>query len=132
MIEVVAAVIVRGDEILIAQRPPQKDQGGLWEFPGGKINEGETHQAALKREIREELGCEIEPEKLLISTTHHYPEKSVCLHAWRCALKSGEAIAHEHSAIAWVQREALRDYQWVPADLPIIEMIKLDHGASKG
>jgi A/G-specific adenine glycosylase len=107
---VTAAILTRGDEILIARRPSTGLLGGMWEFPGGKLEEGETLQEALRREIREELGVDIQVGEPAGIYRHGYTHFKVTLHAFCCALNGGEPQALSASEIRWVRREALGQY----------------------
>ena len=107
---VTAAVIQRDGQVLIAQRPPQGLLGGLWEFPGGKVQPGEQLVACLQREIGEELGAEIEVGGALGVYRHAYTHFRVTLHAFSCTLLDGEPRNLQHSALSWVAPTALRDY----------------------
>jgi len=107
---VAAAVIWRDGQVLIAQRPPRGLLGGLWEFPGGKQETGESLEQALRREIREELGAEIAVERLLGVFRHAYSHFRVTLHAFHCRLLVGEPRPLEATALRWVNPQALADY----------------------
>ena len=121
MIEVVAAVIYKDDKFMIAQRNLKKSQGGLWEFPGGKIEAGETGEEALKREIREEFNAEIKVGKLITEVVHHYPEKDVKLYFYRAELLDEHMEVLEHEAVAWITKEEKDKYQFAGADAEAIE-----------
>ena len=109
-IEVTAAVIHRGDFVLIARRPSQGLLGGMWEFPGGKVEPGETDEQALAREIREELGAEVDVGGKLGSYQHAYTHFRVTLRAYNCCLLSGEPKALEASEIRWVEISELGSF----------------------
>lgn len=122
MLRVVAAVIHNPQgEILIARRPLHKHQGGLWEFPGGKIEEGESAGHALIRELQEELGITPTEFRPLLTVEHHYPDKSVRLEVWRVTAFDGQAHGAEGQPVAWVQAEQLRDYDFPAANTPILK-----------
>ena len=123
IIEVVAAVIYKGDKFMIAQRNLKKSQGGLWEFPGGKIEPGETGEEALKREIREEFNAEIKVGELITEVVHHYPEKDVKLYFYRAELLDEHMEVLEHEAVAWITKEEKDKYQFAGADEEAIEKI---------
>lgn len=125
-IPVVAAVIQRKDLYLLAQRPPGKALAGKWEFPGGKVEAGETPEAALVREIREELGCEISVSSALPRFIHHYPTLSIDMIPLLATLgeKSPEPHPHEHTALSWVSLEQLGEHDLAEADLPILEALR--------
>ena len=121
MIEVVAAVIFNGDKFMIAQRNLKKSQGGLWEFPGGKIEAGETGEEALIREIREEFNAEIKVGELITEVIHHYPEKDVKLYFYRAELLDEHMEVLEHEAVAWISKDEKDKYEFAGADAEAIE-----------
>jgi 8-oxo-dGTP diphosphatase len=123
IIEVVAAVIEREGRILIARRPAALHLGGLWEFPGGKRQPGETPEAALVREIREELDAAVTVGELLDDVEWPYPEKTVRLLFFRCAL-AGEPRAAEGQEIAWVAPADLDRYEFPPADEGLVTRLR--------
>lgn len=125
-IHVAVAVIedARG-RILISRRPDHLHQGGYWEFPGGKLEPGETIGQALKREIHEELGLQVTEHCPLIRFTHEYPDRSVLLDAHRVTAYSGHAQGLEGQELAWVPPAELQDYHLLPADLPIVTAVQL-------
>jgi len=92
-----------------------------WEFPGGKIKEGETPEECLKRELREELDVEITVGRALTLTTHQYPEFTVTLYPFLCTIISGTITLHEHAALAWMRPEEMPKLDWAEADWPVIE-----------
>ncbi|MGH8492378.1 MAG: Nudix family hydrolase [Moraxellaceae bacterium] len=122
---VAAAVIRRDGKVLIAQRPTDKHQGGLWEFPGGKVEAGETVEGALVRELLEELGITVIASRPLIRITHDYPDKSVCLDVYEVSAFEGEAHGREGQPVLWVMPEAMTDYQFPAANLPILAAARL-------
>ena len=107
---VCAAVMRKDNRLLIARRPSKGLLGGMWEFPGGKVKPGETHQQALIREIHEEMGCTIDVGELLGSYRHAYTHFRVTLHAYSCRVISGEPQALDASEIRWVEVNELNDY----------------------
>lgn len=124
LLHVAAAVIFDpAGNILIARRPDHKHKGGLWEFPGGKVEEKETATEALSRELYEELGIRDIKSKPLIQITHHYPERSVLLDVYCVTSFSGEASGCEGQPIQWVKPQGLTDYSFPEANLPIIEAV---------
>lgn len=125
-IEVVAAVI-RDEQgnILIAQRAKDKHQGGKWEFPGGKVESGESRRSALSRELNEELGIEVGHSKRLISTYHEYEDKSIYLDVYEITQWDGNAHGREGQPVKWVKPKALGDYDFPAANKPIIEAAML-------
>jgi 8-oxo-dGTP diphosphatase len=121
-IPVVCAVIERGGRVLIAQRPPGKHLPLQWEFAGGKVEPDEAPEAAIVREIREELGCQIEIVHPLPAFQHDYKTVVIEMIPFLARLSTGSAepVAHEHVALAWVAPEALQDHALAPADLPVV------------
>ena len=111
--------------MLIAQRPKAWHQGGLWEFPGGKVEPGEGGRAALRRELREELGIEITIARPLIRVQHQYPDRAVLLDCWRVSHWEGEVHGREGQRIAWARPEALDERRFLPADKAIITAARL-------
>jgi len=126
-IHVAVGVIVRGGRVLIARRPDHVHQGGLLEFPGGKVESEETVQAALTREIAEETGLEIPPGTLwpVIGIRHDYGDKRVFLDVWRTDQAQGEAHGREGQPIEWMSPESLRDEDFPAANRPIIRALQL-------
>ncbi|HSE03440.1 MAG TPA: 8-oxo-dGTP diphosphatase MutT [Methylomirabilota bacterium] len=118
-----AAVIERAGRILIARRRVGSHLGGLWEFPGGKGRPGEAPEAALVREIREELDAAVTVGELLDDVEWAYPEKTVRLRFFRCALE-GEPRAAEGQEIAWVRPEELGRYEFPPADAGLVARLR--------
>lgn len=123
----VAAAVIRSadDRVLIAKRPLDKHQGGLWEFPGGKVEAGEAVEAALARELLEELGIRVTQARPLIQVRHSYPDKQVLLDVWEVSAFEGEAHGAEGQPLAWVQARDLPDYSFPAANLPIIAAARL-------
>ena len=124
-IEVAAALIFDSDRLLIAQRPPGVHLEGLWEFPGGKRELGETYESCLLREIREELGCEVLVGPMLHESEHAYPEKSVRIRFFQCRVVSGMPEPLECAALRWVSQDSLGQFQFPEADLALIEQLKM-------
>ena len=122
-IEVVAAVIFRGDRIFATQRGYGEFKDG-WEFPGGKMEPGESKEDALKRELREELNVEIEVENLLKTIEYDYPNFHLTMHCFKSKLKKGEPELLEHEAAKWVSKDEIDNIAWLPADIEIIEQVK--------
>ncbi|MBL1230242.1 (deoxy)nucleoside triphosphate pyrophosphohydrolase [Enterococcus sp. BWB1-3] len=124
-IHVVGAVIEKDGLILCAQRGADKSLGGLWEFPGGKIEPEETPQQALEREIQEELLCEILIKNKIVTTRHEYDFGIVELTTFFCELLKGEPKLTEHKSIKWLTISQLETLEWAPADIPTIdELVK--------
>ncbi|TDU81091.1 8-oxo-dGTP diphosphatase [Prosthecobacter fusiformis] len=124
-VDVVCAVIRRGDLILLAKRPPGKRLAGMWEFPGGKVDPGETPDQALHREIMEELGCELTILQAGPAALHEYEWGSIRLFPFLCELKSesSEPCPHEHSELIWVFQKKLSRPDMAPADEPVIRWV---------
>ncbi len=101
---------------------------GLWEFPGGKVEQSETPREALEREITEELGCGVVVGNQVTSTVHSYDFAEITLTTFYCALVTGEPRLMEHTAIRWLHPAALDDVPWAPADLPAVAIVKAELG----
>lgn len=124
MKEVTAAIIKRENRVLIAERAPGENLSGQWEFPGGKIEPGETPQECLKREIREELEVDIDVLDFFGESIYEYHSGSIKLIAFWCKWISGDFRLNVHSRIEWVTRQQLDLYDFAPADLPLVERLK--------
>lgn len=122
---VAAAVFNPAGEVLIARRHPDAHQGGLWEFPGGKVESGEEIQHALKRELHEELGISVMQARPLIRIHHDYPDKSVLLDVWRVDAFAGEPHGREGQPIEWATPQRLPEYAFPQANRPIITAVRL-------
>lgn len=123
MTEVVAAIIWHEGRYLICQRPAHKARGLLWEFPGGKVEPGETPEEAIIRECREELDTTLEPLGIFTEVTHQYPDLCIHLSFLRCRVQSGQPRALEHAAIRWIRPEEASAYDFCPADLSIAQAL---------
>lgn len=119
-LRVACGIIEKDGLILAAQRGPAMSLSLKWEFPGGKIREGESPEDCLRRELGEELGIKVAVLEALSPTTHRYPSFTVTLYPMRCAIASGTLIAHEHAALAWLDSGRLGSLDWAAADLPVI------------
>ena len=122
-IEVVAAIIVDSGNVFATQRGYGEFKDG-WEFPGGKIEEGETPQEALVREIKEELDTEITVGKLLDTVEYDYPNFHLSMDCFICEVKTGDLVLKEHEASKWLTKETLNSVDWLPADLGLVEKIR--------
>lgn len=124
----VAAALIRDEagRYLIARRPDSAHLGGLWEFPGGKREPGETLEACLRRELAEELGVEVAVGERLETLLWEYPEKTVLLHFYRCRLVGGRVEPRQVQAVAWVEPSRLGEYEFPPADRALLA--RLDSG----
>jgi 8-oxo-dGTP diphosphatase len=123
IIEVAAAVMKHEDKIFATQRG-YGDFKGFWEFPGGKIEAGETPEQALKREIKEELNIDIEVGELISTVEYDYPKFHLTMHCFVCTLISGDMILKEHEASKWLTRDMLDSVDWLPADRDLIVRLK--------
>jgi len=122
-VKVVAAIIVYEDKIFATQRGYGDFKDG-WEFPGGKIEENETPQEALVREIKEELDTEIEVGELLDTVEYDYPKFHLSMDCFICTIKSGDLVLKEHEAAKWLTKGELDSVEWLPADITLIEKIR--------
>ena len=122
-IEVVAAIIQREGAYFATQRGYGEFEG-MWEFPGGKIELGETHEMALKREIQEELGVDISIEELLCTTNYDYPSFHLTMHCYLCSIAAGKIELREHKSARWLTTETLDSVEWLPADKDAVELIR--------
>ncbi|MGO2438923.1 MAG: pyrimidine (deoxy)nucleoside triphosphate diphosphatase [Serratia proteamaculans] len=120
IIDVVAAIIEKNGKILLAQRDASSDQAGLWEFPGGKVEAGESQPQALARELEEELGIVASVGSYVASNQWQQSERIIRLHAWRVATFSGELQNRCHSDFVWLAPEQAFDYPLAPADVPLL------------
>ena len=122
-VKVVAAIIIYENKIFATQRGYGEFKDG-WEFPGGKIEPGETPQEALVREIKEELDIEIEVKDFLETVEYDYPEFHLSMDCFFCTIKSGELVLKEHEAAKWLTVETLDGVDWLPADQGLVEGIR--------
>jgi 8-oxo-dGTP diphosphatase len=123
-IAVVGAVIVRDGLVLCARRGPGGATGGMWEFPGGKIEPGEAPEAALEREILEELGCRVRVGTEVTTTTHAYDALVITLATYWCEVVDGDPVATEHEELTWLAPAELGGLAWAPADVPAVELVR--------
>lgn len=122
-IEVVAAIIKRGNAVLATQRG-YGDFAGQWEFPGGKIEAGESHETALIREIEEELKTDITVDSFVTTVDYDYDSFHLIMHCYLCSANNEEITLVEHKSAKWLDKTNLESVSWLPADQPVVEIIK--------
>lgn len=123
-IEVVAAIIIKDGKILATKRG-YGDFINLWEFPGGKIEPGETKEAALIREVQEELKVAVSIDHYLCTVDYDYPDFHLILHCYLCSILAGEIRLMEHKEARWLTKDTLNSVEWLPADITVINKIKM-------
>jgi len=128
IIDVAAGLVFRDGKLLITERYADAHLGGLWEFPGGKREPGESFEQCLERELREELGIEVVVGRLVDSLTHEYPERTVHLQFFRCDWKENEPRPLGCAACQWVTPEELKNYDFPEADARLLELLKEQPG----
>jgi 8-oxo-dGTP diphosphatase len=121
---VTAAILIHGDTVFIAQRKPGKQMAGYWEFPGGKVEDGETLQECLKREMKEEFGVDVVVREFFGESIYQYEHGSIRLLAYLIDWIGGEMSMVDHQDCRWVSFEDLKDFEFVPADLPFVEKLR--------
>ncbi|MGB0522589.1 MAG: (deoxy)nucleoside triphosphate pyrophosphohydrolase [Flammeovirgaceae bacterium] len=121
MITVTAAIIEQDDQVLLARRKAGQHLAGFWEFPGGKLHQGESPEACLQRELQEEFGVRTAIGAFVAESIYEYPTKTVKLLAYRVTLLEQHLSLHAHDAIKWVSPTALLAHQLAPADIPLVE-----------
>ena len=131
MITVVAAIILRNEHILLTRRRADAHLANLWEFPGGKVEAGESLAEALQRELHEELGITVEVQDECYATTHHYPAKSVELHFFNCTISDGEPLAIEVAEFRWVKPPDLLSFDFPEADLELVNRLARPHPSTR-
>jgi len=122
-VEVAAGLVFRDGKLLITQRKQGQHLAGLWEFPGGKRESGETFEACLKRELEEELAISVSVKEFLIEISHTYPSKAVLLRFYLCEWKAGEPLPIGCQDLRWINREELRHFPFPEADSQILELL---------
>ena len=123
-VEVVAAIIYKDGAYFATQRGYGEFEG-MWEFPGGKIEPGESRESALKREVQEELGIDITIDKFLSTTEYDYPSFHLTMHCYLCRVESGMIELREHKSARWLTAGMLDSVEWLPADLEVVARLKL-------
>lgn len=121
MLHVTSAIIENDKKILICQPSERMKLPLKWEFPGGKIEDRESKEDCLKREIRDELGLEIEVETAFTPVEHHYPELSLCLYPFLCRWTGGSLVIAEYAHAIWIEKNELQNYDWAEADVLIMK-----------
>lgn len=126
-LEVVAGIIRKKEDNVTYYLATQRGYGdlkGKWEFPGGKVEPGETNQEALARELREELAIDVSVGDFLCTVEQDYPERHVSLHCYFCEIDAGHLTLLEHESSQWLNLENIRSVDWLPADLTVVENIE--------
>lgn len=123
MKQVTAALLLKEGKILIARRPGNDDLANCWEFPGGKIEEGETPEACLIREMKEELNIDVNIGSFFVESIFNYQQGTIQLLSYWITWQSGELKPIVHSEVAWVDRDELINYEFAPADIPIVKRL---------
>ena len=121
-VRVVAAIIIENDKVFATQRGYGEFKDG-WEFPGGKIEPGETPEEAIVREIKEELDTEVEVIELLDTVEYDYPNFHLSMGCFICKIKSGDLVLKEHEAAKWLTKDTLGSVEWLPADMGLVREI---------
>ncbi len=125
-IDVAAALVFRAGKLLITRRHAEAHLGGLWEFPGGKREPGESFEECLRRELDEELKMKVHIHECIASVTHAYPEKTVRIEFFRCSWECGEPQPLGCAALTWVAPEELNDYEFPAADAQLLEKLRTE------
>jgi len=123
MIDVTAAILVKDDRVLIAKRKPGGKLPDKWEFPGGKVEAGESAQECLKRELQEEFGIDVRVGEFLGESVYHYQQGSIRLLAYLAGWQAGDFSLNDHADYAWVKSDQLEDFDFTPADLPFVRKL---------
>lgn len=123
-IEVVGAVLINEDRVFAAKRGPGKSMAGYWEFPGGKVEAYETPEAALARELREELKIDVTVGEFIVTATHEAGTTVIELSTYLCAIIEGVPVLTEHEEFRWLPVSELSDVEWAPADIPTVELLR--------
>ena len=124
MKQVTAAILIRNGKILIAKRKADDRQAGKWEFPGGTVEPNESPETCLKREMQEEFGIEVSVGKFFGESIYHYDHGAIKLLAYLTSFVSGNLAPKDHSAFRWVSTEQLSDFDFAPADIPLVEKLQ--------
>ncbi|MGE5628595.1 MAG: (deoxy)nucleoside triphosphate pyrophosphohydrolase [Solirubrobacterales bacterium] len=124
MIKVVAAIIHKDNKIIISKRKENKSMGGFWEFPGGKIEQGETPEEGLVRELKEEMNISIKVEKYVGESIYDYGNIVICLLGYLASIENGHIILKDHDAYEWVTLEEISKFKLAPADIPLVKILQ--------
>ena len=124
MKKVTAAILIKDEKILIAKRKADDRQAGKWEFPGGTVEQNETPQACLKREMKEEFGIVVTVDEYIGKSIYHYDHGAIQLLAYRVRWESGQIALNDHADYRWVSAKQLADYDFAPADIPFVEKLQ--------
>lgn len=124
---VTAAIIKKDNKILIARRAANKHLAGYWEFPGGKIEDNETPEICLKRELNEELGITVNVGNFFMENQHDYGTKIILLQAYLCELISGSIVLRDHDKFEWVVKSDLSNFNFAPADIPFVKALHAEN-----
>lgn len=122
-VDVVCGIVCNDNLVLLARRKAHKFLGGFWEFPGGKIEGGETGEESLKRELQEELGMSVEIKSQVLTTTHSYEQITIKLMAYLCKFKHNAEVRTDHDELVWLPIENLLEYKIAPADDAIVQYL---------
>ena len=127
VVKVVAAIMENTEhEILCALRSPEMSIPNMWEFPGGKVEQGEDLYSAIEREIEEELHCKVVANEVFNENTHEYDTFIITLISIKCTIVEGSPLSKEHSKLIWLKRENLSSLKWAPADIPAVKQLILE------
>lgn len=132
MVDVVAALLWKEGRFLICQRPAHKTRALLWEFVGGKVEPGESKEAALVRECKEELGILIQVGPIFKTALHTYPDMEIRLTLFEATIQEGEPMLFEHEQMRWIWPEEIHQFSFCPADVDILTHIQAQFGLQKG
>jgi 8-oxo-dGTP diphosphatase len=122
-IEVTAAIIRQGNKVLICQRDSNDDIPDLWEFPGGKVEPGESLEDCIRREIQEELELQIEPQAIFGTTTYDYRDRQLHFTFYTAVIKSGTMVLNVHQDARWITLQELENFSFMPGDVPVVERL---------
>jgi 8-oxo-dGTP diphosphatase len=123
MIDVTAAILIKDDKVFIAKRKPGGKLPDKWEFPGGKVESGESPRECLQREMQEEFGIDIRVGRFLGESVYHYPHGTIRLLAYQAAWRGGDLSLKDHAEYAWVKCDRLEGFDFAPADLPFVHKL---------